>query len=78
MMLHHIDEHGQAFRIEAALEKTLLNKEQCTRDLGGQASTMEFAQHVIQNLAAYTKGGLEVEARAAAPGQKSKAPENKG
>jgi isocitrate dehydrogenase (NAD+) len=77
MMLHHIDEHGQAFRIEAALEKTLLHKEHCTRDLGGKASTMEFAQHVIQNLAAYTKGGLEVENKPAAKVPASKAPENK-
>ena len=61
MMLHHIDEHGQAFRIEAALEKTLQNKEQCTGDLGGKANTMEFAQYVINNLAAYTVGGIEVE-----------------
>lgn len=61
MMLHHIDEHGQAFRIEAALEKTLLHKEHCTADLGGKASTMEFAQHVINNLAVYTNGGLEVD-----------------
>lgn len=61
MLLHHIDEHGQAFRIEAALEKTLLNKEQCTGDLGGKASTMEFAQHVIDNLAAYAPGGIAVE-----------------
>lgn len=61
MLLHHIDEHGQAFRIEAALEKTLLNKENCTGDLGGQATTMEFAQHVIDNLAAYAPGGIAVE-----------------
>ena len=61
MMLHHIDEHGQAFRIEAALEKTLQNKEQCTGDLGGKANTMEFAQYVINNLAAYAVGGIEVE-----------------
>ena len=85
MMLHHIDEHGQAFRIEAALEKTLLHKEQCTGDLGGKATTMEFARYVIGNLAAYTKGGLEVdskESKAPAKAQESKAaskePENKG
>jgi isocitrate dehydrogenase (NAD+) len=77
MLLHHIDEHGQAFRIEAALEKTLLHKEQCTGDLGGKASTMEFAQFVINNLAAYTKGGLEVENKAPAKAPERKAPENK-
>lgn len=61
MMLHHIDEHGQAFRIEAALEKTLMNKEQCTGDLGGKATTKEFTQYVINNLAAYAPGGIAVE-----------------
>jgi isocitrate dehydrogenase (NAD+) len=65
MLLHHIDEHGQAFRIEAALEKTLMNKEQCTGDLGGKANTMEFAGHVIDNLAAYAPGGIAVENKSA-------------
>ncbi|MGV3502994.1 MAG: isocitrate/isopropylmalate dehydrogenase family protein [Adhaeribacter sp.] len=77
MMLHHIDEHGQAFRIEAALEKTLLHKEQCTADLGGKASTSEFAQNVIKNLAAYTKGGLEVENKAPQKSKEAQLPEYK-
>ncbi|WP_205500641.1 isocitrate/isopropylmalate dehydrogenase family protein [Rufibacter psychrotolerans] len=50
MMLEHMGLHEHAHKIEAALEKTLLNKEQCTRDLGGTASTSEFAQHIISNL----------------------------
>jgi isocitrate dehydrogenase (NAD+) len=50
MMLHHIDLKEEANRIEKALEATLANKEQCTGDLGGRASTMEFAQHIIAKL----------------------------
>lgn len=50
MMLHHIDLKEEARRIEAALEATLANKEECTGDLGGKANTMEFAQHIISKL----------------------------
>ncbi|QCR24081.1 isocitrate/isopropylmalate dehydrogenase family protein [Pontibacter sp. SGAir0037] len=50
MMLHHVDLKEDANRIEAALEATLLNKEECTGDLGGRASTMEFAQNIIAKL----------------------------
>ncbi|PTX22322.1 isocitrate dehydrogenase (NAD+) [Pontibacter mucosus] len=50
MMLHHIDLKEEANRIEAALEATLANKAECTGDLGGKASTMEFAQHIIAKL----------------------------
>ncbi|RZK93934.1 MAG: NAD-dependent isocitrate dehydrogenase, partial [Hymenobacter sp.] len=50
MMLEHLGEHAHAARIEAALNETLLNKEQCTGDLGGKASTTEFTQHIIDKL----------------------------
>ncbi len=50
LMLQHIGEHESAARIEKALGETLLNKEQCTGDLGGQASTSQFAQFVIENV----------------------------
>lgn len=50
MMLHHINLKDEANRIEAALEATLGNKEECTGDLGGRASTMEFAQNIIAKL----------------------------
>ena len=50
MMLEHLGEHEVARRIEQALEATLMNKEQCTGDLGGRASTSEFTQSVIGNL----------------------------
>ena len=50
MMLHHIDLKDEAYRIEAALEGTLKNREECTRDLGGNSGTKEFAQHIINKL----------------------------
>ncbi len=36
--------------IDVALDATLQQKEKCTGDLGGKASTSEFAQAVIDNL----------------------------
>jgi len=50
MMLEHLGEKPYAERIEAALNETLLQKAQCTGDLGGRASTTEFAQHIIDKL----------------------------
>ncbi|UOQ66094.1 isocitrate/isopropylmalate dehydrogenase family protein [Hymenobacter volaticus] len=50
MMLHHLGEHQYADTIEQALEATLKDKEKCTGDLGGKASTSEFAQAIIDNL----------------------------
>lgn len=50
MMLHHIDLKEEANRIEKALEATLANSAECTGDLGGKASTMEFAQNIIAKL----------------------------
>lgn len=50
MMLVHMGLHDKAQQIENALEKTLLDKNCCTRDLGGTATTSEFAQHIISNL----------------------------
>jgi isocitrate dehydrogenase (NAD+) len=51
MMLHHLGEHTYADRIEAALDLTLKQREKCTGDLGGKASTSQFAQSIIENLA---------------------------
>ncbi|MDO7873209.1 isocitrate/isopropylmalate family dehydrogenase [Hymenobacter sp. ASUV-10] len=50
MMLEHLGEHAIAERIEKALNATLANKAECTGDLGGSASTSEFAQHIIAKL----------------------------
>jgi len=51
MMLHHLGEKDHAIRIENALNKTLQQPENLTGDLGGKASTSEFAQTIIDNLA---------------------------
>ncbi|MBW3130446.1 MULTISPECIES: isocitrate/isopropylmalate dehydrogenase family protein [Hymenobacter] len=51
MMLHHLGEKDHANRIENALTKTLQQPEKLTGDLGGKASTSEFAQAIIDNLA---------------------------
>lgn len=50
MMLHHIGQHDKADQIEKALLLTLQDKSKCTGDLGGSASTSEFAQAIIGNL----------------------------
>jgi isocitrate dehydrogenase (NAD+) len=50
MMLEHLGEKEHAARIEKAMNETFLHKEQCTGDLGGKASTSEFAQHIIDKL----------------------------
>jgi isocitrate dehydrogenase (NAD+) len=50
MMLAHLGEHEHAARIEKAMEATLLNRDECTGDLGGKASTSQFAQNIIAKL----------------------------
>ncbi|QKG54368.1 isocitrate/isopropylmalate dehydrogenase family protein [Hymenobacter sp. BRD67] len=50
LMLEHLGEKEHAARIEQALNETLKLKEQCTGDLGGRASTQEFARFVIEKL----------------------------
>ncbi|WP_242921451.1 isocitrate/isopropylmalate dehydrogenase family protein [Pontibacter liquoris] len=50
MMLHHLELKDEANRIDAALEATLANKQECTGDLGGPAGTMAFAQNIISKL----------------------------
>jgi isocitrate dehydrogenase (NAD+) len=51
LMLRHIDEGGAADRIMAALGRVLSGGETRTRDLGGTASTFEFADAVCRALA---------------------------
>ena len=48
LMLRHIDETAAADRIMAALRKTLASGEHRTRDLGGTASTFQFADEVCR------------------------------
>jgi isocitrate dehydrogenase (NAD+) len=47
MMLHHINERDAATRLEGALNKVIQARKTVTRDLGGTASTSEFADAVI-------------------------------
>src|SRR5437660_5652439 len=47
LMLRHIDESATADLIHASLERVYRKKEHLTRDVGGQASTTEFADAVI-------------------------------
>ena len=48
MMLRHIDEGGAADRVMQALRAVLSARRVRTRDLGGTASTQEFADAVCQ------------------------------
>ncbi|HET8674489.1 MAG TPA: isocitrate dehydrogenase (NAD(+)) [Blastocatellia bacterium] len=50
LMLKHIEEREAAERIQSALEKILAEGQMLTRDLGGQASTIEFTEAVIHAL----------------------------
>jgi len=50
MMLEHIDQHETAARIRRAVEATLREGKTLTPDLGGSATTMEYAEAVIRAL----------------------------
>ena len=52
MMLRHIDEGAAADRVMAALGEVLTATKVRTRDLGGTASTLEFADAVARALQA--------------------------
>lgn len=51
LMLDHIGERTEAKRIRAATGKVLLEGHRVTADLGGTASTLEFADAVIEAMA---------------------------
>lgn len=50
LMLKYIDEREAADRIQNSLEKVLREGNNLTRDLGGQATTLEFTEAVIRSL----------------------------
>jgi isocitrate dehydrogenase (NAD+) len=50
LMLHHIGESAAAGRIEAALFRVLGTQARTTRDLGGTATTSEFAEAICSEL----------------------------
>jgi len=50
LMLKHLNERDRALRIQTALEKVLAEGQVLTRDLGGQATTLDFTEAVIRAL----------------------------
>jgi isocitrate dehydrogenase (NAD+) len=50
LMLHHIGETEAAARIESALFRVLASPGKATRDLGGKATTTEFAEAICNEL----------------------------
>ena len=48
LMLRHIGQHDAALKIRNALERVYRDRDKLTRDVGGKASTAEFADHVIE------------------------------
>jgi isocitrate dehydrogenase (NAD+) len=50
LMLKHLNERERAMRIQSALEKVLAEGNVLTRDLGGQATTLDFTEAIIHAL----------------------------
>ena len=50
MMLDHVDECERSTRVRHALEETVREGKRTTRDLGGNASTLEFADAISSRL----------------------------
>jgi isocitrate dehydrogenase (NAD+) len=50
LMLKHLDERERAMQIQTALEKVLAEGKVLTRDLGGQATTLDFTEAIIHAL----------------------------
>jgi isocitrate dehydrogenase (NAD+) len=50
LMLKHLNERDRAVRIEASLAKVLAEGKVLTRDLGGQATTLDFTEAIIHAL----------------------------
>jgi isocitrate dehydrogenase (NAD+) len=57
LMLRHLNEIEAAEKVHAALEKTYKEKQHLTRDVGGSASTSEFADAVMQNMESHAAAG---------------------
>ena len=50
LMLKHLNQRERAVRVQSALEKVLADGKVLTRDLGGQATTLEFTDAIIHAL----------------------------
>ena len=48
LMLRHLGEHEAALKIRNALERVYRDRDKLTRDVGGNAGTSQFADHVIE------------------------------
>ena len=51
LMLDHVDEHQKATRLREALDAQLRSEQGLTVDLGGNASTLDFADSIIARIA---------------------------
>jgi isocitrate dehydrogenase (NAD+) len=49
-MLRHIGEHARANAVAAAVTRTLSERKVMTRDLGGTATTTEFADAICREI----------------------------
>jgi isocitrate dehydrogenase (NAD+) len=52
LMLRHLGEYDAALKIRNALEKVYRTRDKLTRDVGGKAGTSEFADSIIEAMAA--------------------------
>jgi isocitrate dehydrogenase (NAD+) len=50
LMLKHLDERERATKVQTALERVLAEGKVLTRDLGGQATTLQFTDAIIRAL----------------------------
>lgn len=50
LMLKHLNERERAVRIQSAVERVLADGKVLTRDLGGQATTLDFTEAIIRAL----------------------------
>src|SRR6266480_6747504 len=50
LMVRHLDEHEASTQIRNALERVYRHPEKLTRDIGGKAGTLEFADAVIEEM----------------------------
>jgi isocitrate dehydrogenase (NAD+) len=54
LMLRHLGEFDAALKIRNALDKVYRSPEKLTRDVGGKAGTMEFADSIIEAMQSAT------------------------
>jgi isocitrate dehydrogenase (NAD+) len=54
LMLQHLGENEVAAKIQHGIDEVYRTKENCTRDVGGKAGTMAFANSVIEAMQAAT------------------------